>query len=94
MKTPFLALALLLLCGACTATTSGIAPDRADVSVRKSCPAFKSGPFTQDSARTYGDEQITTFKNGSRFNCRCLATQRDAMPACQQVRRFVLGNIE
>jgi hypothetical protein len=94
MKNSLLALGLLLLCGACTATTSGIATDRAEISVRKSCPAFKTGLFQQDSARTYGNEQITTFQNGSRFNCRCLANQLTASPSCQQVRRFVLGNIE
>jgi hypothetical protein len=94
MKSILAALVFALLCGACTTTTSGISTDRAEVSVRKFCPAFKTGAFTSDSARTYGNEQITTFQNGSRFNCRCLASQRDATPSCQQVRRFVLGNIE
>ncbi|MGL4636054.1 MAG: hypothetical protein ACRCWF_08745 [Beijerinckiaceae bacterium] len=94
MKNVLGAMIVALLVSACTTTTSGIATSRADAQVRQFCPAFKTGAFSQDSARTYGAEQVTTFQNGSKFNCRCIAKALDQAPSCQQVRRFVLGNIE
>jgi hypothetical protein len=75
-------------------TTASIPVARAEVSIRQACPAFRSGEFARDSSRTYGVEQITTFQNGSPFNCRCVVKTEGATPRCQQVRRFVLGDIE
>jgi hypothetical protein len=86
--------ALALACAACNASTQSIQPDRAETPVRKSCAAFKTGSFSSDSARSYGTEQITTFKNASQFNCRCVVKSAEQAPVCQQVRRFVLGDIE
>jgi hypothetical protein len=94
MKKIFLTVVLVVMCAACTTTTTGIDLTLAETPVRQSCPAFKSGSFAEDSARTYGKEQITTFRNESRFNCRCISREINSAPACQQVRRFVLGNIE
>jgi hypothetical protein len=86
--------ALALACASCNASTQSIQADRAEVSVRKACPAFKTGAFTSDSSRSYGSEQITTFKNASKLNCRCVVKSADQTPSCKQVRRFVLGDIE
>jgi starvation-inducible outer membrane lipoprotein len=94
MKKGHFVIVIAMLVAACTTTTSAIDTQRADAFVRQSCPAFKTGVFKQDSARTYGTEQVTTFQNGSSFNCRCIAKAADQALSCQQVRRFVLGNIE
>ena len=94
MKMVVSAILVALFCAACNATTASIPVERADASVRKFCPAFRKGPFVQDSARTYGSEQVTTFQNGSRFNCRCLVKDSSESPRCNQVRKFVLGDIE
>jgi hypothetical protein len=96
VKKIFCLLAVAVLAAGCNSsgTTASIAVDRADGPVRKACPAFRKGEFAPDSSRTYGVEQITTFQNGSAFNCRCVVKASDATPNCQQVRRFVLGDIE
>lgn len=94
MKKPFVTAAIILLCVACQSATTSISESRAEASVRQSCPAFRSGPFSVDGARSYGTEQITTFKNASTFNCRCIARSAEQEPKCSQVRRFTLGNIE
>jgi hypothetical protein len=94
MKSRSFALGLALLTAACTSTTSGIEMVVAESSVRQFCPAFKKGDFAQDSARTYGSEQITTYRNQSKFNCRCVSREINSTPRCKQVVRFVLGNIE
>ncbi len=86
--------ALALACAACNTSTQGIQTSRAETSIRKACPAFKTGPFSNDAARSYGSEQITTFRNDSKFNCRCVVKSAEQAPVCQQVRRFVLGDIE
>ena len=89
------AFAVALLCSACVPeTTASIAIARAEAPVRQFCPAFKTGDFSKDSARSYGTEQITTFQNGSPFNCRCIVKSVDQTPSCSQVRRFSLGVIE
>jgi hypothetical protein len=90
------ALFVAVLAGACNSSgnTASIAVERAEAPVRKACPSFRNGEFSRDSSRTYGTEQITTFQNGSAFNCRCVVKVADATPKCQQVRRFVLGDIE
>jgi hypothetical protein len=95
MKNTISAAVLALLCAACVpGTTASIAVSRAEAPVRQFCPAFRAGAFSQDSARTYGAEQVTTFQNGSRFNCLCVVKSSADAPRCSQVRRFVLGNIE
>ncbi len=94
VKNPFAAAAIILLCAACQTATTSISESRAEASIRKFCPAFRSGPFAVDGARTYGTEQITTFKNASTFHCRCIARSAEQEPKCSQVRRFTLGNIE
>ncbi len=86
--------ALLLACAACSNSTGSIQTDRAEAPVRQFCPAFRTGPFSLDASRSYGAEIITTFRNESRFNCRCVVKSAAQAPNCQQVRRFVLGNIE
>jgi hypothetical protein len=86
---------IALLISACVPeATANINIVRAEAPVRKSCPAFKTGSFSSDSARSYGSEQITTFKNETKFNCRCVVKSAEQAPVCQQVRRFVLGDIE
>jgi hypothetical protein len=81
---------LALLCGACVSSTSSIDISRAEEPIRQFCPAFKSGSFSPDSSRTYGSEQVSTFQNGSPFNCRCLVKAQDQTPSCQQVRRLLV----
>jgi hypothetical protein len=94
MKYAFAA-ALALLVSACVPeTTASIDIVRAETPVRKFCPAFRSGPFAADAARTYGDEQITNFTNASTFACRCVAKDAGGAPACQQVRRYNAVRIE
>ncbi|MGL4242564.1 MAG: hypothetical protein ACRCTI_15750 [Beijerinckiaceae bacterium] len=84
-----LAAALALLLAACVSdTTASIDAARAEAPVRQSCPAFRSGAFTADAARTSGAEQITNFQNGSRFTCRCVAKSQSVAPSCQQVAKF------
>ncbi|MFM9975646.1 MAG: hypothetical protein ACKVON_13860 [Beijerinckiaceae bacterium] len=93
MKHTICALALALLCAACNtiSTTASIETTRAEIPVRNACPAFKTGNFSSESARTYGIEQITNFKNDSQFNCRCIAKTLNATPTCSQVRRLRPG---
>ncbi len=80
------AAALALLVSACVSqTTASIDLARAETPVRQSCPAFRTGAFAADAARTYGGEQITNFRNGSRFSCRCVAKTPGEAPSCQQV---------
>jgi hypothetical protein len=82
------AAALALLLAACVSdSTASIDLGRAESPVRQSCPAFRTGPFTADAARTYGSEQITNFRNDSAFTCRCLVKSASAAPACSQVAR-------
>jgi hypothetical protein len=89
------AAALALLLASCNSlTTSSISDSRAEAPIRKACPAFKVGGFSAEGARTYGGEQITTFRNETNFHCRCIAKAADQAPSCSQVRRFSLGNIE
>ncbi|MGL4575708.1 MAG: hypothetical protein ACRCV9_13075 [Burkholderiaceae bacterium] len=85
--------AAALLLGACNQTTASISVDRADASVRRFCPAFRVGVYTNDASRTYGTEQITTYRNESRFNCRCVVKTVNDKPACAQVKRFTLGDL-
>ncbi len=86
--------ALALLCVSCNTTTASISETRAEAPVRMSCPAFRAGPFVAEGSRTYGSEQITTFRNDTNFHCRCIAKAADQAPSCSQVRRFKLGRIE
>ena len=89
------AASLALLCASCNAThTASISETRAEAPVRRFCPAFRTGPFVAEGARSYGAEQITTFRNDSSFHCRCIAKAADQAPTCNQVRRFSLGRIE
>jgi hypothetical protein len=89
MKYAVFATALALLLSACVPeTTASIDIARAEAPVRKFCPAFRSGAFTADAARTYGSEQITNFQNGSRFTCRCVSKGSGAAPTCDQVAKF------
>lgn len=91
MKYAFAA-ALALLVSACSSTTTtSIDVSRAEAVVRKACPAFRSGSFAADAARTYGTEQITNFGNGSRFTCRCVAKDSGAAPSCSQFVRHGTG---
>jgi hypothetical protein len=86
--------ALAALLAACTqTTTSSIPVERVEAQVRQACPAFRQGTYSVDSARSYGSEQATTFKNESNFNCRCIARDAASAPTCRQVRRFVLGTL-
>ena len=95
MKLLLSAFAIALFGAACTPdTTASIAIARAEAPVRQFCPAFKTGDFSKDSARSYGTEQITTFQNGSPFNCRCIVKSANQTPSCSQVRRFSLGVLE
>jgi hypothetical protein len=89
------AAALALLCAACNTThTVSISESRAEASVRLACPAFRAGPFVAEGARSYGAEQITTFRNDTAFHCRCLAKTAEQAPTCSQVRRFTPGRIQ
>ncbi len=89
------AAALALLCASCNATyTASISESVAEAPVRRSCPAFKAGPFVAEGARSYGGEQITTFRNDTTFHCRCIVRTSSEAPSCSQVRRFQLGRIE
>jgi hypothetical protein len=90
----FCAAALALLCVSCNATTTAISETRAEASIRKACPAFRSGSFTTAAGRTYGTEQITTFQNASRFQCRCLAKSQNEVPVCTQVRPFSASQLQ
>jgi hypothetical protein len=95
MKKAFLSLATVLLVSGCTSSnTASIATSSVEPQVRQFCPAFKRGEFETDSARSYGSERVTTFQNGSRFNCRCFIRTAGSSPTCSQVRRFTLGNID
>jgi hypothetical protein len=88
MKYAFAA-AVALLVAACTPeTTASIDIARADSVVRTSCPAFRQGAFAPEASRTYGTEQITNFRNGSRFACRCVVKDAGSAPACAQVAAF------
>jgi hypothetical protein len=82
-----------LLCAACTAagTTTSIDLARAEIPVRNACPAFRTGQFSSEAARTYGVEQITNFRNDSQFNCRCIAKALNATPSCSQIPRLRPG---
>jgi hypothetical protein len=88
-----MAAALVLLCAGCnaTSTTASIGMDRAEIPVRQACPAFRTGSFSTEAARTYGIEQITNFRNDSPFSCRCIAKTLSAAPVCSQVRRLRPG---
>ncbi len=88
VKNSIFAFAFALLCASCNSTTSGISESRADPQVRKACPAFRMGGFSSASARTYGTEQVTIFKNGSRFECRCIVKSAEGLPVCNQTRSF------
>jgi len=89
------AAALALLCASCNAThTASISESRAEAPIRLSCPAFKAGAFAAEASRSYGGEQITTFRNDTNFHCRCIAKTEDQTPSCRQVRRFTLGRID
>jgi hypothetical protein len=89
------AAALAILCASCNAThTASISETLAEAPVRMSCPAFRAGPFVPEAARSYGSEQITTFRNDTNFHCRCIAKASGQAPTCSQVRRFTLGRIE
>lgn len=91
----FGAAALALFCASCNQThTASISESRAEAPIRQSCPAFRAGTFVAEGARSYGAEQITTFRNESNFHCRCIAKAADQAPVCSQVRRFSLGRIE
>jgi hypothetical protein len=90
----FAAFAVAALCTACNTTTASISTSRAEAPIRQFCPAFRSGEFAAEGARTYGTEQITTFRNASNFHCRCIVKSAGAAPVCQQVRRFSLGRID
>jgi hypothetical protein len=81
---------LALLCGACVSSTSSIDINLVEAPIRQFCPAFKFGAFSPDSARTYGAEQVSTYQNGSPFNCRCLVKGAGQTPSCQQVRRLLV----
>lgn len=94
MKRLFAAAALALLCASCNASTAGISETRAETPVRQACPAFRRGVFMAEGARTYGSEQITTFRNDSAFHCRCIVKSESETPSCSQVRRFSLGRID
>jgi hypothetical protein len=95
VKRLLVAAALALLLTSCNSlTTASISETRAEAPVRKACPAFRVGEFTAEGARSYGGEQITTFRNDTNFHCRCIAKAADQAPSCNQVRRFSLGNIE
>jgi hypothetical protein len=80
--------ALALLVAGCVDTTASIDIVRAESPIRKSCPAFREGPFTADAARTYGSEQITNFRNASRVTCRCVVKDAGQTPSCAQVARY------
>jgi membrane-bound lytic murein transglycosylase B len=89
VKNLICAAALALLCASCNSiTTASISESRAEAPIRQACPAFRSGIFTSAAARTYGAEQITTFQNGSNFQCRCIVKSADQAPVCNQVRPF------
>jgi hypothetical protein len=88
VKNLLLAGALALFCTSCNSTTSSISEARAEAPIRQACPAFRTGNFSSAAARTYGAEQITTFQNGSNFQCRCIAKTADQLPVCNQVRPF------
>jgi hypothetical protein len=87
MRYAFAAAVALLLAACVPQTTASIDIARAEAPVRQSCPAFRSGPFTADAARTYGGEQITNFRNASRFACTCVAKVQGVAPSCRQVAR-------
>ncbi len=94
MKYAFAA-ALALLASACVSdTTASIDTARAEAPIRKFCPAFRTGAFTADAARTYGTEQITNFRNGSRFSCRCVSKGPGLTPTCDQVASYGPVRIE
>lgn len=81
--------ALALLVSACSPeTTASIDIARAESPIRKACPAFRTGDFKPDAARTYGSEQITNFQNGSRFTCRCVVRNASSAPSCAQVAKL------
>jgi hypothetical protein len=87
--------ALALLAASCNNTfTQGISESRAEAPIRRFCPAFRNGSFAADMSRSYGAEQITTFRNETSFHCRCIAKTADEAPVCSQVRRFSLGRVE
>lgn len=89
------AAALAILCASCNSTTTAsISEALAETPVRQSCPAFRAGPFVPEGARSYGGEQITTFRNDTNFHCRCIVKASGTAPSCSQVRRFTLGRIE
>jgi hypothetical protein len=91
----FAAVTLAAVAAACTQTTTASIPiERVEAQVRQFCPAFRQGEFSVDSARTYGGEQVTTYKNGSTANCRCIARDSTSSATCKQVRRFTLGNLD
>lgn len=95
MKRFICASAIAIFAASCTMTnTASISETRAEASVRRSCPAFRAGSFAAEGARSYGSEQITTFRNETNFHCRCIAKAPDEAPNCSQVRRFALGRIE
>ena len=50
-------------------TTASISEALAETPVRQSCPAFRAGPFVPEGARSYGGEQITSFRNDTNFDC-------------------------
>jgi hypothetical protein len=87
--------ALALLLAACVPqTTASIDIARAEAPVRQFCPAFRTGTFQADAARSYGGEQITNFQNGSRFTCRCVSKEPGQVPRCDQVARFGAIRVE
>jgi hypothetical protein len=90
----FAGAALALLVAGCVDTTASIDITRAESPIRQFCPAFRTGPFAADAARTYGTEQITNFSNNSRFTCRCVVKSAGQTPACQQVARFGAVRVE
>jgi hypothetical protein len=94
VKKLFCAAALAILCASCNTTTATISETRAEASIRKACPAFRTGSFTTAVGRTYGAEQITTFQNASRFQCRCLAKSESEVPTCNQVRPFSASQLQ
>jgi hypothetical protein len=94
MKYTFAAAVALLVSACVPETTASIDIARADSPVRSFCPAFRSGAFAPDAARTYGSEQITNFQNGSRFTCRCVVKDAGSAPSCAQVARLGPVRIE